>query len=214
MKVICECTGSHPAVFAQVTGALYSYVDPTPTGTRPYLAAGAPAVAQLVGLDPRELQRPEFAASFSGNAPLLAGGARPYAHVYGGHQFGSVRPKPEPSCPSAARGHMRMCVAGTKLAQCGTGILCLIGPINQSSATSILCSRPAHGVFSVDRHVFDVRTPMPAMHWTLMECGFCSGRASWGTGGRSTWGPRAALTASCGSCSSRCAVLHRLQTWL
>ena len=91
--MIYECTGSHPKVCGQVTGALYSYVDPTPTGTRPYLVAGAPAVAQLVGLDPRELRRPEFAASFSGNAALPAGGARPYAHVYGGHQFGSVRPK-------------------------------------------------------------------------------------------------------------------------
>ena len=94
MKVFCECTGSHPAICGQVTGALYSYVDPTPTGTRPYLVAGAPAVAQLLGLDPRELTRPEFAASFSGNAPLPAGGARPYAHVYGGHQFGSVPSRP------------------------------------------------------------------------------------------------------------------------
>ena len=78
-------------VAAQVAGALFSYVDPTPTGTQPYLVAGAPAVAQLLGLEPRELRRPEFAAAFSGNAPLPAGGVRPYAHVYGGHQFGSVR---------------------------------------------------------------------------------------------------------------------------
>lgn len=82
---------SHPRACGQVTGALYSYVDPTPTGTRPYLVAGAPAVAQLISLDPRELHRPEYAASFSGNAPLPAVGVRPYSHVYGGHQFGSVR---------------------------------------------------------------------------------------------------------------------------
>ena len=36
----------------QVHGALYSYVDPTPSGTQPYLVAAAPAVAQLVGLKP------------------------------------------------------------------------------------------------------------------------------------------------------------------
>lgn len=116
LEIFHECTGSHPKVCGQVTGAVYSYVDPTPTGTRPYLVAGAPAVAQLVGLDPRELHRPEFAASFSGNALLPAGGVRPYAHVYGGHQFGSVRSRS----------------------------LCVIILQSCCSATSVLCSRPAH----------------------------------------------------------------------
>jgi len=72
-----------------VYGASYSYVAPTPTGTQPYLVAAAPAVAQLIGLEPGDMQRPEFAAAFSGNAPL-PGGPRPFAMAYGGHQFGSV----------------------------------------------------------------------------------------------------------------------------
>ena len=37
---------------------------------------------------PGAVHRPEFAAVFSGNAPL-PGGPRPYAQAYGGHQFGS-----------------------------------------------------------------------------------------------------------------------------
>ncbi len=46
-------------------------------------------VAQMIGLDPEECERPEFAAVFSGNAPLPQG-IRPYAQNYGGHQFGMV----------------------------------------------------------------------------------------------------------------------------
>ncbi len=48
----------------------------------------------MIGLDPEECERPEFAAVFSGNAPVPQG-VRPYAQNYGGHQFGMVRlPKP------------------------------------------------------------------------------------------------------------------------
>ena len=43
----------------------------------------------MIGLDPEECRRPEFAAVFSGNAPLPQG-VRPYAQNYGGHQFGMV----------------------------------------------------------------------------------------------------------------------------
>lgn len=49
------------------------------------------SVAHMIGLDPAECERPEFAAVFSGNAPLPHG-ARPFAQCYGGHQFGMVRP--------------------------------------------------------------------------------------------------------------------------
>ena len=43
----------------------------------------------MIGLDPEECRRPEFAAVFSGNAPVPQG-VRPYAQNYGGHQFGMV----------------------------------------------------------------------------------------------------------------------------
>ena len=43
----------------------------------------------MIGLDPEECRRPEFAAIFSGNAPVPQG-VRPYAQNYGGHQFGMV----------------------------------------------------------------------------------------------------------------------------
>lgn len=71
----------------QVHGAFYSYVTPTPTGTEPSTVACAPEVANLIGLDPEECERPEFPLIFSGNAPLP--GSNPYAQCYGGHQFGS-----------------------------------------------------------------------------------------------------------------------------
>ncbi|CAL5218909.1 g654 [Coccomyxa viridis] len=71
----------------QVEGAFYSYASPTPTNTEPCTVAYSPEVAQMIGLDPEECQRPEFAAVFSGNAPVPQG-VRPYAQNYGGHQFG------------------------------------------------------------------------------------------------------------------------------
>ena len=51
--------------------------------------AYSPAVARMIGLDPAECERPEFAAVMSGNAPL-PNGPQPYAQLYGGHQFGAV----------------------------------------------------------------------------------------------------------------------------
>ncbi|HET20224.1 MAG TPA: YdiU family protein [Chromatiales bacterium] len=69
----------------QVFGACYTLVTPTAVAA-PHLLACAPEVARLIGLDPAECQRPEFAAVFAGNA--LLPGMEPYAACYGGHQFG------------------------------------------------------------------------------------------------------------------------------
>lgn len=57
----------------QVQDAFYSFVTPSPTGTEPRLVAASSEVAELIGLDPSEFQRPEFAMIFSGNAPLPGG---------------------------------------------------------------------------------------------------------------------------------------------
>ncbi|KAL4419101.1 hypothetical protein ABPG77_010040 [Micractinium sp. CCAP 211/92] len=70
----------------QVSGALYSWVPPTRTGTEPTTIAASADVARLVGLEPGETRRPEFALIFSGNAPLPQ--TRSYSQCYGGHQFG------------------------------------------------------------------------------------------------------------------------------
>ncbi|PRW57632.1 seleno O isoform B [Chlorella sorokiniana] len=70
----------------QVNGAIFSWVTPTPTGTEPTTIACSGAVARMIGLDPQECLRPEFALIFSGNAPLPQ--SRSYAQCYGGHQFG------------------------------------------------------------------------------------------------------------------------------
>lgn len=75
-----------PPLACQVENAVYTWVEPTPTETEPHTLAASREVAKLIGLDLDEIQRPEFAAIFSGNAPLP--GSRPYAQCYGGHQFG------------------------------------------------------------------------------------------------------------------------------
>lgn len=71
----------------QVFGAFYSWVDPTPADGSPTTIISSDAVSKLIGLDPSEAQRPEFALCFGGAA--LLPGSRPYAQCYGGHQFGS-----------------------------------------------------------------------------------------------------------------------------
>ena len=71
----------------QVEGAMFTKVDPTPTGTEPTFVIGSESVAtELLGLSPKEFLRPEFAMVFSGNAK--SPGSEPYAQCYGGHQFG------------------------------------------------------------------------------------------------------------------------------
>ncbi|KAG2451971.1 hypothetical protein HYH02_003744 [Chlamydomonas schloesseri] len=73
-------------VVRQVEGALFTPVQPTPPDGVPYTISYSAQVARLLGLDPSECERPEFALVMSGAAPLP--GARPYAACYGGHQFG------------------------------------------------------------------------------------------------------------------------------
>jgi protein adenylyltransferase len=52
----------------------------------PYLVAGSESAAELIGLDPAEFARPDFAEHFAGNR--LPAGTEPLAAVYSGHQFG------------------------------------------------------------------------------------------------------------------------------
>jgi uncharacterized protein YdiU (UPF0061 family) len=70
----------------QVSGAIYSLVNPTPV-KNPQLVAGAIEVAALLDLDASIFQQADFVKVFSGNQ-LLAG-MQPHACCYGGHQFGN-----------------------------------------------------------------------------------------------------------------------------
>jgi len=73
-------------VVRQVTGALYSRVHPTPPSGEPRVVAYSRQVAELIGLQPLECERPEFGLVMAGAAGLP--GTEPYAQCYGGHQFG------------------------------------------------------------------------------------------------------------------------------
>jgi len=69
----------------QVTGALYSLLDPVPVSAPAMLAYSVDA-ADLLDLAGADLAAPEAAQVFGGNA--LLPGMQPYAANYGGHQFG------------------------------------------------------------------------------------------------------------------------------
>jgi serine/tyrosine/threonine adenylyltransferase len=70
----------------QVHGAAYTRVAPTPAPA-PRTLAWSPEVAELLGIDPGTCADQDFADVFSGaRVPV---GADPYAHCYGGHQFGN-----------------------------------------------------------------------------------------------------------------------------
>ena len=72
----------------QVEGAVFTHVDPTPTGTEPHLVLASKEVAEsMIGLSFSECSRPEFASIFSGNSQFPK--SKPYAQCYGGHQFGT-----------------------------------------------------------------------------------------------------------------------------
>ena len=73
----------------QVRGSLYcGDVPPTapdpPAGLR--LVAHSPPAASLIGLDASDVRQPSHVAALGGCAVFA--GSEPYAHRYGGHQFG------------------------------------------------------------------------------------------------------------------------------
>lgn len=70
----------------QVSGAVYSRVNPTPV-KNPQVVAGAKEVAALLDLPESIFAQTEFAQVFGGNH--LLNGMEPHACCYGGHQFGN-----------------------------------------------------------------------------------------------------------------------------
>lgn len=70
----------------QVHGALYSQMQPTPVAS-PRLIAYSREMAEILGLEARDIESPQFTQVFGGNA--LLEGMQPIAANYGGHQFGS-----------------------------------------------------------------------------------------------------------------------------
>jgi uncharacterized protein YdiU (UPF0061 family) len=70
----------------QVTGAIYSQINPTPV-KNPGLLAGSADVAALFDLPATIFAQTEFAQVFGGNQLLT--GMEPHACCYGGHQFGN-----------------------------------------------------------------------------------------------------------------------------
>ncbi|XBI37218.1 hypothetical protein VPH35_122589 [Triticum aestivum] len=71
----------------QVLHACYTKVSPSAPVENPKLVAWSESVADLLDLDHKEFERPDFPRFFSGETPLV--GSVPYAQCYGGHQFGS-----------------------------------------------------------------------------------------------------------------------------
>ena len=72
--------------FGRLPGAFYSRLAPTPFTRPPYLISFNQQVAELIGLQPAEAQRPEFLAYLSGQSNWP--GSDPLAMLYAGHQFG------------------------------------------------------------------------------------------------------------------------------
>ncbi|KAG6472953.1 protein adenylyltransferase SelO-like [Zingiber officinale] len=70
----------------QVLHACYTKVSPSAEVENPELVAWSERTAELLDLDPKEFEQPDFPLIFSGALPLKGG--LPYAQCYGGHQFG------------------------------------------------------------------------------------------------------------------------------
>ncbi|RWR77832.1 UPF0061 protein azo1574-like protein [Cinnamomum micranthum f. kanehirae] len=74
------------AIPREVVHACYTKVSPSVEVEKPELVVWSESVAELLELDPKEFERPDFPLLFSGATPLVGG--LPYAQCYGGHQFG------------------------------------------------------------------------------------------------------------------------------
>ncbi|KAF0904595.1 hypothetical protein E2562_035852 [Oryza meyeriana var. granulata] len=74
------------AIPREVLHACYTKVSPSAPVDNPKLVAWSQSVADLLDLDHKEFERPDFPQLFSGASPLV--GSSPYAQCYGGHQFG------------------------------------------------------------------------------------------------------------------------------
>ncbi|KAK7270043.1 hypothetical protein RIF29_22918 [Crotalaria pallida] len=70
----------------EVLHACYTKVSPSVEVDNPQLVAWSEPVADLLDLDHKEFERPDFPLIFTGASPPV--GALPYAQCYGGHQFG------------------------------------------------------------------------------------------------------------------------------
>ncbi|KAG6422411.1 hypothetical protein SASPL_118982 [Salvia splendens] len=70
----------------KVLHSCYTRVSPSAEVDNPQLVAWSDSVAELLDLDAREFERPDFPQIFSGASPLSGGMS--YAQCYGGHQFG------------------------------------------------------------------------------------------------------------------------------
>ncbi len=76
--------------YTRLPEGFFQRVRPTPF-PNPHVVSVNPAAAELIGLDPEEVRRPEFAEYFCG-AKLLPG-SDPLAMLYSGHQFGHYVPQ-------------------------------------------------------------------------------------------------------------------------
>ena len=76
--------------FARLPENFYRRVKPTALPA-PYLVSFNESAAKLIGLDPQEIEQPEFAEYFSGNK--LLPNSEPISAIYAGHQFGTFVPQ-------------------------------------------------------------------------------------------------------------------------
>ena len=76
--------------YARLPEPFYRRVAPAALPA-PYLVSFNERAAELIGLDPREAARPDFAEYFGGNK--LPPGADPVSAIYAGHQFGTFVPQ-------------------------------------------------------------------------------------------------------------------------
>lgn len=68
----------------------YRRVKPQPLNN-PYLVSYNPVMAELLGIDQKEINTPKFTEIFTGNR--LVNGSDPIAMIYSGHQFGQYVPQ-------------------------------------------------------------------------------------------------------------------------
>ena len=157
MRRIDELTFDN--TYARLPEVFFQRVAPTPF-ENPRLVHFNPAAANLLGLDPAEAERPDFAEFITGRKPIP--GSEPIAMLYAGHQFGHYVPQlgdgraillgeVKSPVPGLYNGHLQLSTDKWDLQVKGAGKTAFSRfgdgrAVLRSSVREYLCSEAMHGL--------------------------------------------------------------------
>jgi uncharacterized protein YdiU (UPF0061 family) len=194
--------------FHALGSAFYTELRPRPL-PEPYWVGRSAAVAQLLGLDPAQMDTQEALDAFTGN--VLLAGSRPLASVYSGHQFGvwagqlgdgralllgEVQTGEQTPGPSPGSAEVQLKGSGlTPYSRMGDGRAVL-----RSSVREFLCSEAMHALgIPTTRALCLTASPLPVRRETIETAAMVTRRPASSASATSSTSPTTTSTLRCAS---------------